>query len=336
MSEPPIEDREPPSGLPRLGPPARIAILLLLLATYPALFSGALNFGFTLVLFAALATAWDVVGGWAGQLSLGHAAFIGLGAYVSSLLWTRLGIPVWWGVLVAMAAGSALASVWGWATFRLRGAYFSLSTIAVAEVLRVVANNWVGLTGGPEGISLNDLPSPLGLNLFSRTVQFYAALALLAVAVIVSWRIGASRFGAYLEAIREDEDASMALGVDPARMKVLAFALSAALTVAGGALYSIHLSFFEPQGVFDLHLSIQLVLMAIVGGMGTVFGPTLGAIVLLGLQEAFRSTFQQASLFIYGVIIVLIVRYAPDGLMGRLQTAWRRVRDGRRALGTVS
>jgi len=305
------------------------------LAFYPLLFGGTLNFGFSLVLFAALATSWDLVGGWAGQLSLGHAAFIGLGAYASTLLWTRLGLPVWWGVPVAMAAGAVLASAWGWITFRLRGAYFALSTIAVAEVLRIVANNWADLTGGPEGISIVSLPSPFGLDLFGRTVQFYLALGLLAVALLVSWRVGASRFGAWLEAIREDEDSSMALGVNPARMKVLAFVLSGVLTVAGGALYAVHLSFFEPQGVFDLHLSVQLVLMAIVGGMGTVFGPTLGAFVLLGFQEAFRSTFQQASLFIYGVIIVLMVRYAPDGLTGRLQTAWRRVRDGRRALDAV-
>jgi branched-chain amino acid transport system permease protein len=313
----------------------RIALLVLLLAAYPAVFPGTLNFGFSLVLFAALATAWDLVGGWAGQLSLGHAAFIGLGAYASSLLWTRLGIPVWWGIPAAMAGGGLLALGWGFVTFRLRGAYFALSTIAVAEVLRIVANNWVDLTGGPEGISVNELPAPFGLNLFSRTVQLYLALALLAVALLVSWRVGASRFGAWLEAIREDEDASMALGVNPARAKVLAFVLSAALTVAGGALYAIHLSFFEPHGVFDLGLSVQLVLMSIVGGMGTVFGPTLGAFVLLGFQEAFRSTFQQASLFIYGVIIVVIVRWAPDGLVGHLRTAWRRARDGRRALGAV-
>ena len=148
--------------------------------------------------------------------------------------------------------------------------------------------------------------------------------------------MSASRFGAYLEAIREDEDSSMALGVNPARMKLAAFALSAALTVAGGALYGIHLSFFEPHGVFGLNLSVELVLMAIVGGMGTLFGPTLGAFLLLVFQEAFRSTFQQASLFVYGVIIVVIVRYAPDGLSGRIKLVWRKVRHGRRALGSVS
>lgn len=312
-------------------PLLRIAVLLVILALYPAAFPGALNFGFSLVLFAALATSWDLIGGWAGQLSLGHAAFIGLGAYTSMLLWTRLQVPLWWGVPIAMAAGALLATAWGWLTFRLRGAYFSLSTIAVAEVLRVLASNWSSLTGGPEGISVNELPTPFGLDLFDRRTQFYLALGLLAAALLVAWRVSSSRFGHRLEAIREDEDSSMALGVNPTQMKILAFAGSAALTVAGGALYAVHLSFFEPHGVFDLHLSVQLVLIAIVGGMGTVFGPTLGALVLLTFQEAFRSQFQQASLFIYGVVIVVIVVFAPDGLTGWSASLYRRLRHGHRA-----
>jgi branched-chain amino acid transport system permease protein len=305
------------------------------LAFYPAVFSGSLNFGFTLLLFAALATAWDLVGGWAGQLAMGHAAFVGFGAYGTALLWTRAAVAPWWGVAAAMAGGALLAAGWGWVTFRLRGAYFSLSTIAVAEVMRVLANNWESVTGGPEGISLATLPTPFGLNLFSRTVQFYVALALLAGALLAAWRVSTSRFGHYLEAIREDEDSSMALGVNPARAKILAFAASAALTVAGGALYGIHLSFFEPHGVFDLHLSVQLVLMAIVGGMGRVFGPALGAVVLLGFQEAFRSVFQQASLFIYGVMIVLVVRFAPEGLWGAGAALWRKLRNGNRPVGSL-
>jgi branched-chain amino acid transport system permease protein len=312
-----------------------IIALVAALAFYPFVFQRSLNFGFALVLFAGLATSWDIVGGRAGQLSLGHAAFVGLGAYTTVLLWQLRGIAPWWGVVAAALLGALLAAAWGWTTFRLRGAYFSLSTIAVAEVMRVFANNWSSLTGGPEGLSVNELPTVFGFSLFSRVVQFYLALAILAVALLASYAVSVSRFGAYLEAIREDEDSSMALGVNPTRMKLAAFALSAALTVAGGALYGLHLSFFEPHGVFGLNLSVELVLMAIVGGMGTLFGPTLGAFLLLTFQEVFRSTFQQASLFIYGVIIVVIVRYAPDGLAGRLELAWRKFRHGRRSIGSV-
>jgi branched-chain amino acid transport system permease protein len=296
-------------------------VLLVAGAAYPWLFSGALNFGFSVVLFAALATSWDIIGGWAGQLSLGHAAFVGVGAYVSAILWTKAGVPLGLGLPVAMLAGVVLAAIWGFITFRLRGVYFSLASIAVAEVLRIFTNNATALTGGPEGISLNDLPPVFGLDLYDRRVEFYLVLALLGASLFASWRIGTSRSGFYLEAIREDQDSSMALGVNPLRRKLGAFCLSAALTSAGGCLYGIFLSFFEPRGVFALDLSIQLVLMAIVGGMGTVFGPALGALVLLAFQETFRNVFQQSSLLIYGIAIVLMVRYAPDGLLGRLQLA---------------
>ena len=301
-----------------------IALVLLAGAIFPHVFASKLNFGFSLVLFAALATAWDLLGGWAGQLSLGHTAFVGVGAYVSTLLWTRAGLSLAWGLPLAVLAGVGLSLAWGAITFRLRGAYFSLASIAVAEVLRILANNWVSVTGGPEGLSLNDLPPLFGFDLYDRRVEYYLALVLLAVALLTSWRIGSSRTGFYLEAVREDQDSSMAMGVNPLRLKLTAFALSAAISTAGGCLYGIYLAFFEPHGVFSLDLSVQLVLMAIVGGMGTVFGPTLGALVLLGFQEAFRSAFQQKSLLIYGVVIVVIVRYAPDGLLGRLRLLLRR------------
>jgi len=320
---------EPPAAAAsRLGQRRRaaagIAALVALLAIYPFAFAGALNFGVGVVLFAALATSWDLIGGWAGQLSLGHAAFIGLGAYTFTIL-TRAQVHIGLAVLAAAAAGVLLAAAWGFITFRLRGAYFALASIAVAEVLRIVANNWTSLTGGPEGLSLQDLPRVLGLDLYDRRVEYYLALALLAAALATSLFIGTSRAGYYLEAIREDQDSSMALGVDPLRMKLFAFCISAALTVSGGCLYAVYLAFFEPHGVFSLDLSVQLVLMSIVGGMGTVFGPMLGAVVLLSFQEAFRNAFQQSSLLIYGILIVIMVRYAPDGLSGRVQLLYRRL-----------
>lgn len=308
-----------------------IVILLGMLAAYPFLFPSAMNFGFYLVIFAAMATSWDIIGGWAGQLSLGHAAFIGIGAYCSALLANLLGVPPWMAIGAAVLLGVAVSVIWGSITFRLRGAYFSLSTIAVAEILRIVANNWSSLTGGPEGVSINSLPTVFGFDLFDRRVEFYLALGLLALTLAFAWRMRNSRFGYYLEAIREDEDSAMALGVNPLRMKLAAFAISAALTTFGGCLYAVYLSFFEPHGVFDLHLSVQLVLMSIVGGMGTIFGPALGAGLLLSLQEMFRDVFQQSSLLIYGVIIVIVVRFAPNGLCGAFQTAWRRWGRARRA-----
>ena len=303
-----------------LGICAAIAVL----AFYPFILPRALNFGVSLVLFAALATAWDLIGGWAGQLSLGHAAFVGLGAYTFTLL-QRAQVPMWLALLAAVAACVLLAAVWGFITFRLRGAYFALASIAVAEVLRIVSNNWSSLTGGPEGVSLQDLPPLFGLDLYDRRLEFYLGLALLFVALMSALYVAGSRAGFYLEAIREDQDSAMALGVNPLRVKLVAFCASAALTSLGGCLYGIYLSFFEPQGVYSLDLSIQLVLMSIVGGMGTITGPALGALVLLAFQEGFRNLLQQRSLLIYGIVIVLVVRYAPDGLSGRVLRLYRRL-----------
>lgn len=306
-----------------------------LLALYPRMFPGALNVGVTLVLFAALATAWDVLGGWAGQLSLGHAALVGLGAYTFGLLTQSAGLQSDGELLLAFAAVVALAvvatGVWGWITFRLRGPYFALSTIAVAEILRLVAINARWLTGGAEGLFIFSLPRPLGLDLFDRTVEFYLGLALLAVALLVAWWLSWSRFGYYLQAIREDEDSAMALGIHPLRYKLWAFGISGVLTAAGGALYGVFLSFFEPHGVFDIGLSVELALMSIIGGTGTVWGPLLGAGILTLSGEWLRALFREANLLVYGVLIVLVVRFAPHGVVGGLSALWRRCSGVRRA-----
>jgi len=301
-----------------------ICAVVAVLAFYPLILPKALNFGVSLVLFAALATAWDLIGGWAGQLSLGHAAFLGLGAYTFTLL-LRAQVPIWLALFAAVAACVLLAAVWGFITFRLRGAYFALASIAVAEVLRIVSNNWSSLTGGPEGVSLQDLPLVFGLDLYDRRVEFYLGLALLLAALLSALFVAGTRAGFYLEAIREDQDSAMALGVNPLRVKLVAFCASAALTALGGCLYAIYLSFFEPHGVYSLDLSVQLVLMSIVGGMGTISGPALGALVLLAFQEGSRNLFQRSSLLIYGIVIVLVVRYAPDGLAGRVLRLYRRL-----------
>lgn len=312
-----------------------VAAVVLALAFYPVAFPAKLNLGVTLVLFAALATAWDVLGGWAGQLSLGHAALVGLGAYTFGLLtqsagWQGVGGLVGaLGAVAAVAAAAALA--WGWITFRLRGPYFTLSTIAVAEILRLVAINARDLTGGAEGLFIFSLPEPFGYDLFDRRVEFYVALALLATALLVAWWLSWSRFGYYLQAIREDEDAAMALGIHPLRYKLLAFVLSGVVTALGGAVYGVFLSFFEPHGVFQIELSISLALMAIIGGTGTVWGPLVGAAVLSVSAEWLRAVFREANLLIYGVLIVLVVRFAPHGIVGGVQGLVRRWTGGPRA-----
>ena len=299
-----------------------VLVVLAVLAFYPVVFRNFLTLGVTIVLFAGMATAWDVLGGWTGQLSLGHAVFVGIGAYTMALLVLRAGVAPWWGAMAGVGASVVVAAMWGAVTFRLRGPYFALASIAVAEMTRIVANNWASLTGGAEGVSLPSLPRFLGLDLFSRRVEFYIALVLLGLAVVAASWLQRSRFGYHLQAIREDEDAAMAVGINPTRDKVLAFLASAALTSLGGSLYGIFLGFFEPRGMFSLDLSVQLALMAYIGGVGTLFGPLVGAGLLVGGSEVLRIYFPGKSLFVYGLLIILVVLFAPDGL----GTVVRRVR----------
>ncbi len=304
-----------------------LALTILFVAAmvlYPRLFPTRLNLGVAIVLFAAMATAWDVLGGWAGQLSLGHSALVGVGGYTMALLALRLGLAPWWGLLAAMAVTAAAAAGWGWTVFRLRGPYFALSTIAVAEILRMVAVNWKSFTGGAEGLFIRELQSPFGLNLFTRTTQYYLGLGLLAATLLVAWYLSWSRFGYYLQAIREDEDSAMAMGINPTRYKILAFMVSAAFAAAGGVLYAIYLSFFEPHLIFNIGLSIELALMAYIGGAGTILGPAFGALLLQAAGDVFRQYFQQANLLIYGVLIIIVIRFAPEGLAGGLARIVRR------------
>ncbi len=306
-----------------------VAVVVAALAFYPQLFPHKLNLGVAIVIFAATATAWDVLGGWGGQLSLGHAALMGIGGYTMALLSLRLGLAPWWGVLAGAALAMLFAAGWGWVVFRLRGPYFVLSTIAVAEMLRLVAINWVSFTGGAQGLFIKSLPTPFGLDLFNRTVEFYLGLGLLGLTLLVAWWLSWSRFGYYLQAIREDQDSAMAMGINPTRCKILAFMLSAAFTAAGGALFAIYVSFFEPHIIFNIETSVELALIAYIGGAGTVFGPAIGALVLLGAGDLFRNYFQQANLLIYGVLIILIVRFAPEGVVGGwsfLTRRWPRAR----------
>jgi branched-chain amino acid transport system permease protein len=307
-----------------------ILIVVAALAFYPQLFPTKLNLGVAIVIFAAAATAWDILGGWSGQLSLGHAALMGIGGYTMALLALRLDVAPWWGVPAGAALAALFAAGWGWVVFRLRGPYFALSTIAVAEMLRLVAINWVGLTRGAEGLFIKTLPRPFGLNLFDRTVEFYLGLGLLAGVLLVAWWLSWSRFGYYLQAIREDQDSAEASGIDPTRYKVLAFMLSAAFTATGGALLAIYVSFFEPHIIFSIETSVELALMAYIGGAGTIFGPTIGAVLLLGAGDIFRNYFREANLLIYGILIILIVRFAPEGVVGGWTFLARRWPRGRR------
>ena len=308
-----------------------LGALLILGIVLPFVFPAYLSLGITLLLLAGWATSWDILGGWTGQVSLGHAAFVGIGAYAVALGVGRFGLAPWWGALLGMAVSGVLAFLWGRLTFGLRGSYFVLSSIAVAEILRLVAINERWLTGGAQGVFLSALPEPFSLDLFDRSVQFYLALLYLALVILLAILFSQNRFGYQMRAVREDEASAEAAGINPTRVKLLAFTLSGALTALGGALYGVFLSFLEPHDLFFLPLSVRIALTAIIGGRGTVWGPLTGAALLVLSAELFRNVFAQANLLIYGVLIVVVVLFLPRGIIGELARRLVRRRYARSA-----
>ncbi len=295
-----------------------LGVLLAVGIAYPAIFPNNLTIAISVLLFAGWATSWDLLGGWNGQVSLGHASFVGLGAYFVAIGQSQFGLAPWWTMAMAAVFAAALGYFWGWLTFSLRGPYFSLSTIAVAEILRLVAINEEWLTGGATGVFIATLPEPFDVDLFSRTAQFYMALAFTTVVIATVIVISRARFGYQLQAVREDEDSAMAAGIDPTVTKLKAFMLSAALTSIGGGIYGIVLAFIEPHVIFALLLSVQIALTAIIGGRGTIWGPSVGALVLVGAGEMFRTTFAEANMLIYGILILVVVLFVPRGIVGEL------------------
>lgn len=290
--------------------------LVLVGILYPQMFPGYLSVAITLLLYAGWATAWDILGGWAGQVSLGHASFVGLGAYFVAVGTSHHEIAPWWTILMALVAAAVLAYLWGRLTFKLKGPYFTLSTIAIAEIFRLIAINEGWLTGGATGVFIMTLPEPFGLDLFSRQVNYYLALAFAAITVLVVMLISRSKFGYQIRAVREDEDSAMASGINPTTVKLKAFMLSGALTALGGGIYAIFLSFIEPHIIFYLLLSVQIALTAIIGGRGTIWGPCVGALLIVGSGEIFRTTFAEANMLIYGLLIMVVVIFMPRGIVG--------------------
>lgn len=276
---------------------------------------------FIMILFyAALGGAWNIIGGFAGQLSLGHAAFFGLGAYTCVLLNLYTGLNPWAGMAVGMIVTSIFGAAISYPCFRLRGPFFTLATIAFAEVLRILVIYFKDFTKGSVGITI---PQKMGLANFmflEKTPYLYIVLIFALLVFLVSFKIEKSRFGYYLQALREDEDAAESLGIHAAGCKLKAAVISAALTSIGGVFYAQYILFIEPYSEFSLDLSIQFALIPMIGGMGTAIGPIIGSSVLTPLQELLRSWlgggFAGVYLVIYGVILILVVIFMPQGILG--------------------
>ena len=322
-----VTERQPPAGSQRLIAIGLPLVFFVAAAAVPSFANPyILEIGILLLLYAYLGSSWDILGGWAGQMSFGHAAFFGLGAYASALLWINAGLSPWFGMIVGALIASAFGALVAFATFRarLRGHYFALAMFAVAQMLMALFVNLKdvgGVTvGGSEGLQLPYMGANPAYMVFDGRVPFYyLLLVMLAVVVGTVKLISISRFGAYLQAICNDEDAAEALGVNVFGCKVAAMAVSAFFTGAIGAVYGQIYLYIEPGIVFSSVYSIQGLLCAVVGGSGTVWGPVVGALVLTPLAEISKTFFRDLSgvdLMIFGAVLVIFVRFIPQGLMG--------------------
>ncbi len=275
------------------------------------------NLAMLTAISAALGQAWNIAGGFGGLTSFGHVAFFGLGAYADAILQTRYGFTPWLGLPAAALLGGGVGWLMGLATFRagLRGSYFALVTLAFAEAFRILANS-IGITGGGSGILVKLHTSAGNFQFADRRAGYAAALALLALATFAARRLAVGRFGAYLMAVRENEDAARALGVRAVRVKSAALALSGALTALGGVLYVQSYLYIDPPTAFSVERSVEMLLVAMIGGAGTVAGPLLGALAVHAIADTTRSLVATPGVapMLYGVVLLLIIGFLPGGI----------------------
>ncbi|HEX9725901.1 MAG TPA: branched-chain amino acid ABC transporter permease [Vicinamibacteria bacterium] len=261
------------------------------------------------LLYVTLASGWNLVGGFIGQISFGHAAFFGLGAYTTSLLWLHGGVHP----MVTMPLAGLMATLygwlWGWPCLRLAGPYFAIATIGVGEATRLLMNN-LEATGGSSGLAL---PTP---TTYSKLPHYYLALALAVAAVATSRWIARSRFGLGLRAIRDDREVAESLGVPTARYQLYALAVSSFLVGLGGSFYAQYMFYIVPEEVFGFDLSISMILMTLIGGLGTLVGPVLGAVLFLLLEQIVLVNLPSLHLGSFGLLLIGIVLFEPRGFAG--------------------
>ncbi len=286
----------------------------------------------TLIFFTAyIGQSWNILGGYAGQFSFGGVMFFGTGAYTSSILLITFGIPPIFGIFVAVLMGALLGFLVGYLSFRsgLRGSYFALITLAFAELLRVLANS-VEFTGGGVGLFLTYAPGLKNLQFVSPTGFYYFSLFLLVISLAIALWLERSRFGAQLVAIRENEEAAEALGIDTLKCKLYAIMIMGGMGGAAGTFYAQKYLYIDPPISYSIALSVEMLLVSIVGGLGTVFGPLIGSVVLHVVNEVARHFIDTPglSLIVYGVILIFIISYLPNGLVGLFRKTRSKKEDG--------
>jgi len=301
---------------------AGIALFAVLVACVPFVTKSGVTLNFVMMaLYATLiAQAWNILGGFGGQFSFGHALFFGTGAYIQAIAQLQGGINAWAALALAIVGAALVGLFMGALTFRygLKGSYFALVTLAFAEVFRILALS-VDFTGGGVGLMVPLRESVANLQFSSRAGYLWVVLAMVVAALLVTWWLRNGRFGAYLQAVRDNEDAARAVGVDPFRVKLGAIGVSAAFMGAAGAFYVQVFQYIDAGIAYGPAVSIEALVAAIVGGMGTMWGPVLGAVVLHVLSDLTRNLFGELpgiNMVIYGTVLVLIVIFVPRGIAG--------------------
>jgi branched-chain amino acid transport system permease protein len=307
------------------------AVVLVVLLALPAVLTPyALTIFILIFFYGFLGQAWNILGGYTGQLSAGHAAFVGVGAYTAAMLSTEWNLTPWLGMFVGAALAAVLGALVGYLGFRfgLRGFYFVLLTVAFAEVCRLLVSN-IDALGGALGLYITFTGNPRQFQFQDQRAYYYIALALMLLATGVAALIERRRFGIYLAAIREDETACEALGVATFKYKMLAMVVSSFLTGLGGTFYAFYLFSLQPTTVFGIPLSVEIIIRPIIGGAGTLLGPILGSFILTPLAELSRQYFGQsglhgAHLIAYGLLLVAVVLFLPQGAYPSLRRLLRR------------
>ncbi|GAB6174257.1 branched-chain amino acid ABC transporter permease [Paradesulfitobacterium aromaticivorans] len=290
---------------------------------------------FIMFLFNAyLASGWNIISGFAGQLSLGHAAFVGIGAYTSTILFVQVGISPWIGMIIGGVIAGVLGWLIGYPVFKLRGPYYALATIAYGEIIRIFIQNTKSIGGielkGAEGILIPFKGNSPGIYQFeTKAAYYYVIFILFLFVILLSYKIKNSKMGYYLSAIGNDQDAAESLGVNTSKLKLTASAISAFVMALGGTFYAQYLLYINPQGILSGDFSTEIAVIGIIGGEGTVLGPVLGSLILTPLSELTRiylgGRFAGVHLLAYGLILMVVVTYLPHGVIGTLGRLYTRI-----------
>ena len=299
-----------------------IAVLIVLPMLVKSSF--AIDIFVRILLFAFIGTAWNLMGGYAKQLSLGHAAYFGLGAYTSTILEINYNVSPWIGMIAGGVVAMLASLPIGWLCFRLRGPYFTIATIATAQALMLIFLKFRDFAWGAEGTTIPNLgAAPLMMQFENKSSYYYVVLGLLLVSLLITWLIERSWVGNYLVAIGEDEDAAEAIGVNAPKMKRDIYMISAFLTALAGTFYTQYIYFIDPATAFSFNISIEAALVAIVGGIGTLWGPLIGTVLLETtstlLQSWLGSSIGGIQLTVYSLILMAVILWRPTGLMGMIE-----------------